>query len=153
LLKYYNKLPYGRAKAVRKLAFVFASLILAISVNTALGLPGSGTQEDPWRIESLADFNEFATDPNYWDGHTRLEMDVNLAGQTYSTAVIAPDTNNSNWDFDGPAFTGVFDGNGHKITALTIDDGGADNDYLRLFGFIDGGRGQEPRPGGWLRQR
>jgi len=139
LLKYYNKLPYGRAKAVRKLAFVFALLILAISVNTALGLPGSGTQEEPWRIESPADFNEFAADPNYWDDYTRLDTDVNLAGQTYSTAVIAPDTDNSNWSFDGLAFTGVFDGNSHKIKGLTINDGGAGNDFLGLFGYIDGG--------------
>jgi hypothetical protein len=99
-------------------------------------LPGSGTQQDPWRIQSLADFDEFAANPNYWAGFTRLETDVNLAGRTYSTAIIAPDVNNANYDFDGTAFTGVFDGNDHKITNLTIDDGGAGNDFLGLFGFI-----------------
>ena len=63
-----------------------------------------------------------------------------LAGRTYSTAVIAPDVNNSNWGiFDGTAFTGVFDGNDHKITGLTIDDGGAGNWYLGLLGCINGG--------------
>jgi len=31
---------------------------------------------------------------------------------------------------------GVFDGNDHKITGLTIDDRGAGNDYLGLFGRI-----------------
>jgi hypothetical protein len=102
-------------------------------------LPGSGTQEDPYRIESLADFDEFAADPNYWAGFTRVETDVNLAGRTYTTAVIAPDGNNTNWEFDGTAFTGVFDGNDHKITNLTIDDVGAGNDYLGLFGLIDAG--------------
>ena len=113
--------------------------MVGLRVDTALALPGLGTQEDPWRIESLADFNEFAADDNYWDDYTRLETDVNLAGPTYSTAVIAPDTDNSNYlDFDGTAFTGVFDGNDHKILALTID-GGADNYYLGLFGYINGG--------------
>ena len=96
-------------------------------------------QEDPWRIESLADFDEFAADPNYWSGFTRLETDVNLAGRTYTTAVIAPDTDNSKDYFQGTAFTGVFDGNDHKIRGLTIDDGGAGNDFLGLFGYIHDG--------------
>jgi hypothetical protein len=113
---------------------------VVLCVHTAAALPGSGTQQDPWRIESLADFDEFAADPNYWSGFTRLETDVNLAGRTYTKAVIAPDVNNSNSDiFDGTAFTGVFDGNDHKIINLTIDDGGAGNDSLGLFGCIDGG--------------
>jgi hypothetical protein len=121
--------------------FVICYLVMgSFVVNTALALDGLGTHEDPWRIESLADFNEFAADDNYWDDYTRLETDVNLAGTTYSTAVIAPDTDNSNnLDFDGTAFTGVFDGNDHKILALTIDDGAAGNYYLGLFGYIYNG--------------
>ena len=116
---------------------VVVLMIVGLCVHTASALPGSGTQQDPWRIESLADFDEFAADPNYWAGYTRLETDVNLAGRTYSTAVIAPDVNNSNYDFDGTAFTCVFDGNDHKIINLTIN-GGA-NEYLGLFGYIGEG--------------
>lgn len=118
------------------LLIICCLITVGLCVNTALALDGSGTEQDPWRIESLTDFNEFAADANYWDGYTRLETDVDLAGRTYPTAVIAPDTNNSNWWFDGTAFTGVFDGNDHKITNLTIDDAGAGNDFLSLFGFI-----------------
>ena len=115
-------------------------MIVGLCVHTAAALPGSGTQQDPWRIESLADFDEFAADPNYWSGFTRLETDVNLAGRTYSTAVIAPDFNNANdWQFDGTSFTGVFDGNDHKIIGLTIDDTVAGNYYLGLFGYIEHG--------------
>ena len=116
-----------------------ALAIVGLCVNTAAVLPGSGTQQDPWRIESLADFDEFAADANYWAGYTRMETDVNLVGRIYSTAVIAPDTDNFNWEFDGTAFTGVFDGNDHKLINLTIDDGGAGNDYLGLFGCIKDG--------------
>jgi hypothetical protein len=111
---------------------------VVLSVHTAAALPGSGTQQDPYRIESLADFDEFAADPNYWAGFTCLETDVNLAGRTYTTAVIAPDTDNSDYLFQGTAFTGVFDGNEHKIVNLTID-GDAGNDFLGLFGLIDEG--------------
>jgi hypothetical protein len=110
--------------------FVICCLII-LCVNTAMALDGSGTQEDPWLIQSLDDFNDFAADANYWDDYTRLETDVNLAGLIYTTAVIAPD-----WD---NAFSGVFDGNDHKILNLTIDDGGAGNDGLGLFGNIENG--------------
>jgi hypothetical protein len=102
-----------------------------------VALDGSGTQEDPWRIKSLEDFNDFAADANYWDGWTRLETDVNLAGMVYSMAVIAPDLDNSGYLFDSTPFIGVFDGNEHKITNLTIDDGGAGNDFVGLFGYIE----------------
>jgi hypothetical protein len=103
-----------------------------------VALDGLGTQQDPWLIQSLEDFNDFAADANYWDGWTRLETDVNLAGLTYTTAVIAPDTDNSNHSFDGTFFDGSFDGNGKRIFNLTIQ-GGA-NDYLGLFGCIIGGQ-------------
>ena len=119
-----------------RIAFIISLVI--ISAHTVLGLSGSGTEEEPWRIESLDDFNEFAADANYWAGYTRLETDVNLAGLIYTTAVIAPDIDNTNIVFDGIAFEGVFDGNDHKITNLRID-GGANNDFLGLFGYIEKG--------------
>jgi hypothetical protein len=127
-------------RKITTLLVISCLAIVILSPSAAAALPGSGTQEDPWRIESLADFDEFAADPNYWSGFTRLETDVNLAGRTYSTAVIAPDTNNANYgQFDGTAFTGVFDGNDHKLIGLTINDGGTGNDFLGLFGHIDAG--------------
>ena len=127
-------------RRITTLLIICCLLTVGLCVNTAAALPGSGAQEDPWRIESLADFDEFAADANYWSGYTRLETDVNLAGRTYSTAVIAPDVNNSNYEFGGTAFTGVFDGNGHKIIGLTIEGGGARYYCLGFFGCIDDGQ-------------
>ena len=101
-------------------------------------LPGSGTEPDPYLIEDLADFYKFAADANYWHDYVRLECNIDLTGITYTTAVIAPDVNNSNSVFDGAAFSGVFDGSRHKITALTVDDSSAGNDYLGLFGYNSG---------------
>ena len=37
-------------------------IIFGVCVNTALALDGSGTEQDPWRIQSLADFDDFAAD-------------------------------------------------------------------------------------------
>ncbi len=119
------------------LDFICCLVIGSFFVDTALALSGLGTEEEPWRIQSLADFNEFAADANYWDGYTRLETDIDLAGRIYSEAVIAPDVNNFKDGFQGIAFTGVFDGNGYEIINLTINGGG--NDYLGLFGYINEG--------------
>jgi hypothetical protein len=120
----------------KQLVIITAVFIGLAGSGTALALDGSGTEQDPWRIKSLEDFNDFAADANYWAGFTRLETDVNLAGMVYERAVIAPDVNSLEIHFQGTDFRGVFDGNEHKIINLTIDDGGAGNDYLGLFGYI-----------------
>jgi hypothetical protein len=97
---------------------------------------GTGDPNDPYQIATAEDLNDIGNYEEDWDKHFILVNDVNLAGRTYTIAVIAPDVYNSNSDFDGTAFSGVFDGNDHKLINLTIDDGGAGNDYLGLFGRI-----------------
>ena len=102
---------------------------------------GHGTSNEPYLICTAEQMNEIGVDPNDWNKHFKLTADIDMSSYSYSTAVIAPDTNNTDFPFfDGVSFTGVFDGNGHKITFLTIDDAGADNTYLGLFGRIDGGQ-------------
>ncbi len=121
-------------------------LVMAVMVGSttlwAAGgvLPGGGTEGDPYLVEDLADFDRFADDPNYWDGgvYTTLACDPNLADRPYTTAVIAPDTPDTSDGFDGTPFEGIFDGDDHVISNLTIDTVGADNDYLGLFGDISG---------------
>ena len=73
----------------KRLAIITAVFIGLAGSVTALALDGSGTEGDPWLIQSLEDFNDFAADANYWAGFTRLETDVNLAGMVYERAVIA----------------------------------------------------------------
>ena len=124
-------------------------LILAISmVGINYGadgiLPGNGLSESTaYLIEDLTDFDVFADPANaatYWASgvYTKLTCDPDLAGRPYTTAVIAPDTPDTGSYFDGIPFEGVFDGNGHVIRKLTIDTTGADDDYLGLFGKIEG---------------
>lgn len=112
--------------------------VLLLWAGNAFALSGSGTEDNPWLIQSLEDFDEFAADSSYWDGHISLDVDIDLADRTYTTPVIAPDrdTDNTTYPFEGTPFTGVFDGNGHIISNLTIDTAGAGTDYLGLFGQI-----------------
>ena len=56
-----------------------------------------------------------------------------MQGQVFTRAIIAADTSSS-VGFQGTAFTGTFDGNGHKITNFTIN--GGSNYCLGLFGYI-----------------
>jgi hypothetical protein len=121
--------------------FIILSLAIFFT-NSLYALTGSGTELDPYLIQSLADFDEFAGNSNYWNDYIRLETDVNLAERVYTTAVIAPDTNLSLDYFQGIAFTGRFDGNGKKIMNLRINTAGAGNDYLGLFGKIYGSSAQ-----------
>lgn len=114
---------------------VLATLAILCAAS-ACALTGSGTEQDPYRITSLEDFDEFAQNPDYYNDHIRLETDIDLAGRTYTAAVIAWDPNSAKAGFQGTAFTGVFDGNSKTIRNLKIDAGNIRNDYLGLFGHL-----------------
>lgn len=109
----------------------------------ALVPKGSGTQSDPFRIESRGQFDEFCSDTRYWEAgvYTRLDVDLNLSDTVYEQAPIAPDLQTTD-DFQGIPFSGVFDGNGRTIRNLTIDSLKLRRDYLGLFGLMQGAGAQ-----------
>jgi hypothetical protein len=89
---------------------------------------GSGTPEDPYQIATAEDLIALCETPDDYDKHFILtddiDLDPNLPGRkVFDKAVIGD-------------FTGVFDGNGHTISNLTID--GRDY-YLGLFGYTRSG--------------
>jgi hypothetical protein len=107
---------------------VFAILIVAVVPATAEAKysGGTGDANDPYQIATADDLLALAADANDYNQYfiltADIDLDPNLPGrQVFTTAVIARDTDNSNYSFDGVSFTGVFDGAGHKITKLTID--------------------------------
>ncbi|MCE5340065.1 MAG: PASTA domain-containing protein [Planctomycetaceae bacterium] len=125
-----------------------ASVASGISVNIVVSFGtagsydysgGSGTTEDPYKIANAIDLLALAAYANDYSRAFILVNDINLAGFVFSKAVIAPDINSSTTGFQGTAFTGVFDGNGHSIISLKIDTGGVSNNYLGLFGKLDSG--------------
>lgn len=98
---------------------------------------GSGTASDPYQISNHQDLLELANTPGDYSKYFVLTADVDLQGQVFTAAIIAKDTDDVELDFQGTAFTGSFDGRGHKITNFTIN--GGSNDYLGLFGHIENG--------------
>jgi thioredoxin len=100
---------------------------------------GAGDPNDPYRIATAADLITLGQTPGDYDRHftltTNIDLDPNLAGQkVFDNAVIAADVNQANeaWRFDGTGFSGVFDGNEHTISNLTIKGKGT----LGLFGVL-----------------
>jgi hypothetical protein len=111
--------------------FTFAAMACA---GTYSG--GTGTAANPYKIASKADLFALAATPGDYSKCFMLTADIDLAGETFTTAVIAPDTKSYS-GFDGKPFTGLFDGNGHIISNLTIAASG--KDYIGLFGSVDSG--------------
>ena len=128
-------------------------LLFSIIVSTILCAPVRGVGGDmglstepltdgsstyPYLIEDLDDFKKFADNSSYWanEVHTKLMTNIDLAGKTYTRAIIAKDTS-TNSGFQGTAFGGNFDGNGYVVSNSVINTAGENKDYLGLFGQID----------------
>jgi len=104
---------------------------------------GTGEPNDPYQIATTEDLILLGETPEDYDKHfiltANIDLDPNLPGRkVFDRAVISPDTDNSRGDFQGAVFCGVFDGNDHIISNLTIDTTGVAKDYLALFGEIRG---------------
>jgi len=114
----------------RWLSLSFLTVIITIAAGGAFGKysGGSGTAGVPYRIATRADLLALAADTGDYNKCFILTADINLIGQIFSAAIIAAD--------GSPAFSGTFDGSGHKITNFTINTNNYDHG---LFGTITGG--------------
>jgi hypothetical protein len=90
---------------------------------------GAGTSNDPYRIAKAEDLLELAANTTDYSKCFILTADIDMQGRVFTTAIIAAG--------GATAFTGTFDGNGHKITHFTINSG--TNNYIGLFGLIGSG--------------
>jgi hypothetical protein len=98
---------------------------------------GTGEPNNPYKIATVKDLLLLGESTEDYDKHfimiADIDLDPNLPGRkVFDRAVIAPDTNDVEPDFQGISFTGVFDGNGHIISNLTIEGGSC----LGLFGQL-----------------
>lgn len=96
--------------------------------------PGDGTEANPYQIATAGQLESLIDRPELRDRHFVLTADVDLAGRRYLAALIAPGTYDTTLGFDGTAFTGTFDGQGHTIRNLFIQVDG--RDYTGLFGVV-----------------
>ena len=110
---------------------IFGLFSLLLIANSALAKysGGTGDPNTPYQIGTKADLLALAADTGDYGKCFIVTADINMEGQVFTTAIVAPGGVN--------AFTGMFDGSGHKIIYYTIN--GESNFYIGLFGYIGSG--------------
>lgn len=98
--------------------------------------PGDGRADNPYQIATAGQLESLGDYPELWDKSFLLTADVDMTGRTYPTALIAPDADRSKSGFQGPPFSGRFDGRNHTLRSLTIRHIDVRYDYVGLFGMI-----------------
>ncbi|MHC4207199.1 MAG: hypothetical protein ACYSTT_21295, partial [Planctomycetota bacterium] len=104
-----------RAKT-NHLRWLLCVLFLTLPAYSQYG-SGSGTAEDPYLIYTAEQMNAIGAEPNDWDKHFKLMADIDLSVYT------GTDFNVIGYGLF-PAFSGVFDGNGHTISNFTYSSTG-----------------------------
>lgn len=118
---FYNSLITPGNKVSGKIYYTDGS---KFSIPTIDQLAGAGTEEDPFQIndvESLIFFSNHAADYSAAGQFVKVMNDIDMAGAPYT----APCSTNAT------SFRGTFDGNGKKISNLTIV---SDANYVGLVG-------------------
>lgn len=124
-----------RVQAERTRLGTIVGLCLIVQTLSYGFAGGTGEPNDPYRIATAKDLLSIGSDANLLSRHYLLVADIDLTAHVSATAIVAPDTDGKT-GFDGAAFTGVFNGQGHRISGVTIDASKTGNDYLGLFGRI-----------------
>jgi hypothetical protein len=103
-------------------------LFLTLTAQAQYG-GGSGTAEDPYLIYTSEQMNTIGAVMDDWDKHFKLMADIDLSGYTGTDFNIIG---------NGllPAFTGVFDGDGHTISNFTYASAG--EPCIGIFGYVNG---------------
>ena len=119
----------GKANLVKGLLCV---LFLTWPVQAKYG-GGSGTAEDPYLINTAEQMNAIGANWDDWDKHFKLMADIDLSSYTGTDFnIIGIGTRN--------AFTGVFDGNGKKISNFSYAS--TNGGYKGLFRYVSGENAQ-----------
>ena len=112
----------------------FARPMLRYNLETA---EGSGMESDPYIIpdlETLALYRDMintGSDSKYNSAHYILTANINLDGEEKPWTPIGSDEDH--------AFTGTFDGNGHTISELYINNDASTYGVAGLFGYVGTG--------------
>jgi GLUG motif-containing protein len=120
------------------LILFFTFYFLLLTCSYADYADGDGSPEFPYEIAEPNQLIYMSQHLEHWSQHFLLTADLNMNladPNTFTTALIAWDTDDSTSGFQGTPFTGTFDGNGHTISTLTVNG----VHHCGLFGYIDHG--------------
>ena len=102
---------------------IFIIILFSFSLASAYS-GGTGEPNSPYQIGTVPDWQTLMTTTADWNKQFILIADVNLQG-----VALTPVGNPTN------QFTGIFEGNGHVISNMTINTN--ENKYIGLFGYTD----------------
>ncbi len=100
-------------------------------------LEGEGTEQSPYLIGSADELKLMAENVNSGSGanaYYKLTADIDLGGSEWTPIGF---NNAEALDPYSTTFSGVFDGDGHTVSNLTITKDGTA--YIGFFGFVNGG--------------
>ena len=111
-------------------------------------ITGMGTQASPYVIytaKGLATFADNVNHPeveetaNWYKAYVRLGADIDMTGVKYNPAGSRAAKIGDAEQAEVVGFQGQFDGNGHTISNLTIEQNVRSTGYFGLFGFTTSG--------------
>jgi len=130
----------GNSRLLRTIPVLITICLLSLPAYAKYS-GGTGEPNDPYQIATAADLMLLGETPEDYDQYfiltADIDLDPNLPGRkVFDRAVIAPDMypHDTRSDFQGTAFTGVFDGNAHTVSHLTVTG----ESHLGLFGQVSG---------------
>ncbi|MCF7833325.1 MAG: T9SS type A sorting domain-containing protein [Candidatus Marinimicrobia bacterium] len=91
---------------------------------------GDGTEENPYKIGTLANLLWLSMNQNAWDKHYQQTAHINASETSSSEAGFIPIGN------EETPFSGVYNGNGYTIDSLHIQRD--DEEQIGLFGYTNG---------------
>jgi hypothetical protein len=104
---------------------IFCMLFLFATISSYSQFSGGdGSAGNPWQISSEDDLTTLMGASTYWSDHFILTADLDMAEENCSPIGLYEDE-----------FRGTFDGNGHTISNVEIDDADPD-DFIGFFGYI-----------------
>jgi hypothetical protein len=116
------------------------SILVLVIIILCAGTPvdarysgGTGEPNDPYQIATPEDLNDIGDHQEDWDKNFILINDVNLAQYTGTQFKIIGRYIKWN-DPNNKPFTGIFDGNNHKVWNFTWSSTG--RNYIGLFGCV-----------------
>lgn len=110
---------------MKKTATFFAMMLFVRATAFAFIGSGAGTSSDPFLVTTAAEFNDVRNDLTAYYKQT---ADISLSGYANWTAIGV---------FSTSPFSGTYDGDGHKVTGLSITSTAANGNGL--FGVVGAG--------------
>ena len=115
-------------------------VLTVASLDEVYTFEGSGTESDPYLLQSAEDVAKLSANvrfadesTNYLEKHFKLTCDLDL--QNYGWYGIGGSTPTITWN-DNAMFSGYFDGDNHVIYNFNLADRSADNRQLLYCGFF-----------------